>query len=62
MLTVKANSDLAGVRNLHLRLGLAVLSAVCVAAWAHGRSASWILVAGLALLAIGAGLAALWSP
>jgi hypothetical protein len=55
-------SELAGVRNVHWRLLFVILLAVFAAVLLHGLHSSWLLLLGVALLAVGAGLATLWSP
>ncbi len=63
MFSAKTGSELTGVQGVHFRLAFSVLVAFCAGAlWSGPAHYFWLSSAGVALLAVGAGVTTLWSP
>ena len=63
MLSAKTGSELTGVEGVHFRLAFSALVAACAGVLVSGpRDYFWLSGAGIALLAMGAGITTLWSP
>lgn len=63
MFSAKTGSELTGVQGVHFRLAFSVLVAACAGVLVSGPTHYlWLSSAGVALLAVGAGITTLWSP